>query len=102
MGDDEIELSDLHDAEGVTERLNEVHGGVRRVRRFRLVVVDGPLAGRTYESTGQSCAVGSHPSNDLVIDDPSVSRFHCELAVEAAGMRLKDAGSTNGTQVDGM
>ena len=47
------------------------HGG--DYRQFRLTVLEGPAAGATFSSTGPRCSIGSHPSNDLVIDDPTVS-----------------------------
>jgi two-component system, NtrC family, response regulator GlrR len=45
--------------------------------------------------------VGSHPSADLVLRDPSVSRFHCEIT---GGDRpsVRDLGSRNGTVVNGV
>jgi DNA-binding NtrC family response regulator len=47
-------------------------------------------------------AIGSHASNELVIDDPAVSRFHCEIRVDARGARIRDLDSSNGTIVDGV
>ena len=44
------------------------------IRRFRLVVIDGANATKV-ESRGTRCSIGSHPSNDLVLDDPTVSRL---------------------------
>jgi two-component system, NtrC family, response regulator GlrR len=70
------------------------------VRAFRLTLVEGPGAGATRESTG--CSIGSHALNDLVIDDPTVSRFHCEIRVDEGGARVVDLHSKNGTVVDGL
>ncbi len=77
-------------------------GTPARVRRFRLQVLEGPAAGATWESSGERCAVGSHPSNDLVVDDPTVSRFHCELVLDGRGARVRDLGSLNGCVLDGV
>src|SRR5262249_20894222 len=71
------------------------------VRRFHLIVLEGAPP-QTWESTGDSCTIGSHPSNDLVIDDPTVSRFHCEIKLDARGTRLRDLDSRNGTLLDGI
>lgn len=49
-----------------------------------------------------SCQVGSHSLNDVHIDDPTVSGFHCELGVGREGAWIKDVGSSNGTEVDGL
>jgi DNA-binding NtrC family response regulator len=72
------------------------------VQRFRLVVVEGPGGPQQVQSTGAACSVGSHPSNDLILNDSTVSRFHCEVRVGPLGATVKDLGSRNGTSVDGV
>ncbi len=46
--------------------------------------------------------IGSADDNDLVLSDPSVSRYHAELRVEPDGVVLRDLGSTNGSFVAGV
>jgi pSer/pThr/pTyr-binding forkhead associated (FHA) protein len=46
--------------------------------------------------------VGTSAGCKLRLTDSTVSRVHCELHVEADGIRLVDCGSTNGTRVDGV
>ncbi len=70
------------------------------VQRFTLQAEADPEA--RFESTTDRCSIGSHPSNDLVIDDATVSRFHCEVLIDDRGARVKDMGSRNGTRVDGV
>jgi DNA-binding NtrC family response regulator len=73
------------------------------VARFRLVAVEGPAPGTVWESTSDRCSIGSHPSNDLVIEDSTVSRFHCEVRLEPRhGVRVYDLESRNGTFLDGV
>ena len=72
------------------------------VRRFRLTRVSGGGKGEPWQSSGDKCALGSHAMNDLVIDDPTVSRFHCEVRLGSEGARVRDLGSLNGTLVDGV
>jgi two-component system response regulator GlrR len=67
------------------------------VRRFRL---EG--AGKAWESGGDRCSIGLHELNDLVLDDPTVSRFHCEIVMTPAGPLVRDLHSRNGTFVDGV
>ncbi len=69
----------------------------RTIRRFRVTVISGPARGKLWEDVAQRCAVGSHPSNDLQIEDETVSRFHCELAIVNDAVRVRDLGSRNGT-----
>ncbi len=68
-----------------------------RMKRFLLTITspDGSAAHRVFGS--RRVTFGSSPDNDVVVDDPSVSRRHCELQVEAAGYRLVDLDSKNGT-----
>ena len=46
--------------------------------------------------------IGSHPTNDLVLADLRVSRFHCRIDREPRAWRISDGGSMNGTQVSGI
>jgi DNA-binding NtrC family response regulator len=71
-------------------------------QRVRLSVVEGPGAGAVKESSGDRLSIGSHELNDLVIEDPTVSRFHCELRLEPDGVVIVDLRSRNGTMVDGV
>jgi len=73
-----------------------------RVRRVRLEVTAGADARASVESTGDRLTLGAHPSNDLVLKDPLVSRFHCELTVLPEGPLVRDLGSRNGTFIGGI
>jgi transcriptional regulator with PAS, ATPase and Fis domain len=86
--------------DGTTE-LDTALTAPNAVRRFRLTLVEGQPRGLEWESSGDRCSVGSHASNDLVLDDSTVSRFHCEIVVDRRGARVRDLGSLNGTVVDG-
>jgi pSer/pThr/pTyr-binding forkhead associated (FHA) protein len=56
----------------------------------------------THELVGDVITIGRAPSNDIVIDHPTVSAQHASLTRSPSGYRLKDLGSTNGTQIDGV
>ncbi|MEM9136237.1 MAG: FHA domain-containing protein [Cyanobacteria bacterium P01_F01_bin.42] len=45
--------------------------------------------------------VGRDPTNDLVIDHPSVSRFHSHIRLDNGAHTIYDLTSTNGTYVNG-
>jgi transcriptional regulator with GAF, ATPase, and Fis domain len=51
---------------------------------------------------GDMCRIGTHSSNDIVVRDPSVSRFHCRLSFVDGHWRLEDMGSLNGTVLNGV
>ncbi len=59
----------------------------------------GRESARTIVIDSDLCRIGSHQSNDLVLEDPHVSRFHCRLTREGSGWRVSDTGSLNGTRV---
>src|SRR5437763_220524 len=68
------------------------------VTTLRVEVMDGPDKGKDATST-DTLAVGTAKDNDLVVTDFTVSRFHLEVAVRAAGIEVTDLQSTNGTYV---
>ena len=72
----------------------------------RLELVVERQAGRPEQLSrvleGDLFKLGSHSSNDLVLDDPLVSRFHCELQRSDIGWSIVDTGSLNGTFVQGI
>ncbi len=59
----------------------------------------GNVVERALVHEGDVVRIGTHASNDLVLDDPSVSRFHCRIVPDAAGWRVEDSGSLNGTRL---
>jgi DNA-binding NtrC family response regulator len=59
----------------------------------------GAPAARKLVLDGDLFRLGSHPSNDLVLNDRSVSRFHCRFGHENGVWKLTDSGSLNGTRL---
>src|SRR5262249_4835085 len=74
----------------------------RAIRRFRAAVTAGPISGATWSKPAERCAIGSHPSNDPVIDDAAGSRFPFELTIAGGAVRVRDLGSRHGTLAHGM
>ena len=73
-----------------------------RVRKTKLLVVSGPLQGREMVMDKDAFTLGSGSGNDLVLDDSTVSKRHCEITVDGSGYLIRDLGSTNGTVVQGV
>ncbi len=84
-----------------TQDVGSVLATSRPLPRFRLEPVK-PVGERAWESSGETCAIGSHAANQIVIADPTVSRFHCEVRCELDGVRAVDLDSRNGTVIDGV
>ncbi|MCY1022259.1 sigma 54-interacting transcriptional regulator [Pyxidicoccus sp. MSG2] len=72
------------------------------VRRFRFTVLEGPQPGLVKDSNADTFSIGSHALNDLVLEEPTVSRFHCEVKIDRDGARVRDLDSRNGTVLDGV
>ncbi|MCE9673554.1 sigma 54-interacting transcriptional regulator [Myxococcus stipitatus] len=72
------------------------------VRRFRVTVLEGAQPGQSKDSNADTFSIGSHALNDFVVDEPTVSRFHCEIRIDRDGARVRDVDSLNGTVLDGV
>ena len=53
--------------------------------------------GSTFPIDVDALLVGRDPGAAIVLTDPEVSAFHCELRAVSEGILVKDLGSTNGT-----
>lgn len=65
------------------------------------LVIVGPERQWTHEIPPGSSTVGRQAGNDLRLDHPLVSRRHARLECTADACQIEDAGSSNGTTVDG-
>jgi two-component system, cell cycle response regulator len=66
-----------------------------------LLRMDGVQAGEVVALTILPCVIGRHPSCQVIIDDPSVSRRHARVYLNNGELWLQDLGSRNGTFIDG-
>jgi pSer/pThr/pTyr-binding forkhead associated (FHA) protein len=61
----------------------------------------GPRNGETMEIRPGTLTLGRSPDNDIVINDPSVSRKHARLTSQGGRYYIEDLGSMNGTKMNG-
>jgi len=66
----------------------------------KLIVKSSAPSGSEFQLKPGVNTLGRHPSNDIQLDDASVSSFHGELHVADIGVSVKDLGSTNGTFIN--
>ncbi len=66
----------------------------------RLVITRGHGRGATFSLAGRT-VLGRHRKCDIVVDDPTVSRWHARIESCAEGLQVSDAGSLNGTFLNG-
>ena len=67
-----------------------------------LLVVEGADRGARAAVGAGITRVGTSASNHLRLSDRAVSRVHCELRLLDRAVQIVDAGSTNGTFVEGV
>lgn len=72
-----------------------------RALATKLVVTEGPLAGRTIQLNGQPLLIGRAQDAGLVLEDDYASGRHARLFPQGSRWFLEDLGSTNGTFVQG-
>jgi ABC transport system ATP-binding/permease protein len=69
---------------------------------IKLVAEGGPYDGRVFDVPMNPCTVGRALDNELVFDDPSLSRKHARVSREGPGrISVEDLGSSNGSYVNG-
>ncbi len=69
------------------------------LRKCKIVTTSG---GRTREHSFDKdvITIGAMEDNDLVVNDETVSRYHCKIIQEDSGYLLQDLQSTNGTFIN--
>ena len=89
----------MTDNPGLTTIFVDKRATKRKLRKSKLVVVDGPDKGKELTIDRERVTIGRSVICDLVLADKAVSGTHCELVAKEKGVILKDLESTNGTQV---
>ncbi len=69
---------------------------------FGTLLLDDHGVARVHSLTQAVTTLGRDPSNEVCLDDPTVSRFHARIVSGPEGSRIADLGSGNGTKVDGV
>jgi pSer/pThr/pTyr-binding forkhead associated (FHA) protein len=98
----EIESLGAADTMQPRPRMTPVPGTASSLQpAMRLVAEGGPYDGRVFEVTAAELSVGRAVDNDIVLDDPSLSRKHGKLYRRGpAELEVEDLGSSNGTFVN--
>ncbi|MGH2429384.1 MAG: FhaA domain-containing protein [Candidatus Limnocylindria bacterium] len=70
-------------------------------RRAYLLVSTRGSAPVQFDLGGHLIGIGRASDNDVIVDDPMVSRHHCQLKLQHGAYGLADLGSRNGSSVNG-
>ncbi len=81
---------------GLTTLFEGEWATVRRLRKGKLVVVNGPDQGKEIEILKPRVTGGRSIISDLVVQDKAVSGSHFEVSARDDGYRLRDLNSRNG------
>ena len=68
---------------------------------YRLLLQTGSTAGMDFPLEKPELSIGRDLGNDIVINDPEVSRRHAHLFLTGDTYAIEDLGSTNGTYLGG-
>jgi hypothetical protein len=69
-------------------------------RAYLLVMTDGAPPVQ-FDLGGALISIGRASDNDVIVDDPLVSRHHCQLKLQHGAYGFADLGSRNGSWVNG-
>jgi hypothetical protein len=72
------------------------------VKSYKLILESGPNAGTEFPLEKDELYLGRDVNNDIVVNDPEVSRRHARLVKKGEDYFFEDMGSTNGTFILGL
>jgi two-component system response regulator GlrR len=90
----------MADEPRTTEALSQATPARAVVRECRLTVVVDDRDGEPFVFAAERIVVGADAVADLVVADPAMSKFHCEIRITEGAAVVRDLGSRNGTVVD--
>ncbi len=76
-------------------------GAPESARRAYLMVSTRGSRPVQFDLGGPLIGIGRASDNDVIVDDPMVSRHHCQLKLQHGAYGFADLGSRNGSTVNG-
>lgn len=99
---EEAELNVTVAGMNVSEMLPEPSATRLRTLKAQFPTPNGQSSKHFELQPNRRISIGRTKENDIALDDPSVSKFHASVMINADGhIVVADTGSTNGTFVDG-
>lgn len=68
---------------------------------YKLMIISGPNAGTSYALKEGENSIGRSSRNGIALKSKKISKQHCRLVVDNERVEVQDAGSINGTFVNG-
>ncbi len=91
-------LADASDEDAVV--LREIINGDGAVAM--IYIHRGPSQGSRFLITSAGASIGRAATNEIFLDDVTVSRKHAEISVEGKAFQFSDLGSLNGSYINGV
>ncbi len=67
----------------------------------KFIVLSEQLRGRMFELNQDEITIGRSDDRTITLKDPTVSTLHCKITRNGDRLVIVDAGSTNGTRING-
>ena len=96
----EVGQSTVSYAPSFGEEVEAPAGGADGAALIEMDQVEGTAGRRMHDLSEEVVTVGRGQESDIFLDDVTVSRKHAEILRGAAGYRIRDVGSLNGTYVN--
>lgn len=99
IGDDERTKMSVAPVSPADEQATQAHTDVGIVAELRAVFGNGEKKTLPLYALPDSIVVGRGTASDWQLDDPSLSRKHCQFKWNGSALTVEDLGSANGTRV---
>ncbi len=109
LAEDEMDSKEISEQDTLTEKMKEalplddpLGSTLIQIPRLpRLVITAGTGEGREFKLRAKA-TLGRAPDNDIILEDPKVSRHHAVIAFTEERYTVTDLESANGTFVNGI
>ena len=81
--------------------MSEIPDQNMEIQPARLLIQQGPNQGKEYALTDAQMSIGRSSVNEIVLNDPEISRRHALFSRHGNQYTVQDLGSTNGTFING-
>lgn len=101
-GPSQAEMEDLGDAKTQMVNVAQFEDAGQKPCVGWIVIMSGPQEGRDFRLVAGRNRIGTDADMEVVLTDPYVSSHHATIVYNDEGVyQISDAGSTNGTKVNG-
>src|SRR5262245_7438808 len=101
IGDDDRTRQSIMPPTGPDDQATAAHSDVGIIAELRAIFGTGEKKTLPLYALPDQIVVGRGTASDWQLDDPSLSRKHCQFRWNGKALTVEDLGSANGTRVGG-